>query len=370
VSDPAATADAWNTLFPSREPAGDGAAFEEQQSRAGGTTPLTDPRSLGSSLALHAVLVVMASLTVLNVAAPGLLETPRPLRAELGPVDNRVPRDSAGQGGGSPGELGGLGPVPFVAPARGDSPQGVGLDPAAAALLSEILPSPVPRSRELSEALPGPLTTGLGRLPGRGLGGGGGAGGGSGGGVGPGIGPGTEFFGARETGRSFAYVIDCSGSMATRNSLDVAKRELLASLNQLPPDAQFAVIFYNLQARVLSDPEGRPGLMAATSANKLRVQAQLQAVSPDGGTDHMVALRTALAFRPEVIFFLTDADLMTNNDVNAILADAEGVRIHAVEFGRGTMLGSKTPLQRLATTTGGVYRYIDVTQFPRSPAGF
>ena len=33
----------------------------------------------------------------------------------------------------------------------------------------------------------------------------------------------------------------------------------------------------------------------------------------------MLALREALKLKPEVIFFLTDADLMTNNDVNEIL---------------------------------------------------
>ncbi|MGZ3356565.1 MAG: vWA domain-containing protein, partial [Isosphaeraceae bacterium] len=193
---------------------------------------------------------------------------------------------------------------------------------------------------------------------------------GSGGGIGRGIGPGTEFFGAREHGHSFAYVIDCSGSMGLRNSLEVAKHELLASLNQLPPDARFSVIFYNLRARVFADPSGQQGLMPATTGNKVRVQGQLQTVAPDGGTDHMVALRTALGLKPEVIFFLTDADLMTNNDVNAILAEAQGSRIQAVEFGRGTDLGMQTPLRRLATTTGGTYRYIDVTGFPRSASGY
>ena len=202
------------------------------------------------------------------------------------------------------------------------------------------------------------------------LGGGGGSGGGSGGGVGRGIGPGTEFFGTREHGRSFAYVIDCSGSMATRNSLEVAKRELLASLNVLPPDARFSVIFYNLKVRVFTDPGGQQGLMPATSANKARVQNQLRTVGPDGGTDHMLALRTALGLKPEVVFFLTDADLMSNNDVNEILAEAGGSRIQAVEFGRGSDLGMETPLRRLATTTGGTYRYIDVTNFPRSASGY
>ncbi len=145
---------------------------------------------------------------------------------------------------------------------------------------------------------------------------------------------------------------------------------MLASINQLPPDAQFAVIFYNLNARMLTDPQGLKGLMAATAPNKARVQTQLATIAPDGGTDHMSALREALKLKPEVIFFLTDADLMSNNDVNEILAEVGSTRIQAVEFGRGTELGQRTPLGRLATTTGGSYLYIDVSHFPRSSGGF
>src|SRR5271157_826998 len=308
-----------------------------------GETPLTDPRAMGSSALVHVLLIAVASLTVLNASITRLPEASGALRGEIEPVDNRADKGKvAGSGGGSPGEIGGLGSIAFVTPAAGANPQGPGLDPAADALLNEILPSTAQHPAEaLQRALPGPQTTGVGLIPGSGLGGGGGSGGGSGGGVGRGIGPGTEFFGAREHGHSFAYVIDCSGSMALRSSLEVAKRELLASLNQLPPDARFSVIFYNLRARVFTDPGGQQGLMPATTANKVRVQAQLQTVAPDGGTDHMVALRTALGLKPEVIFFLTDADL-----------------------------GMQRPLRRLATTTGGTYRYIDVTGFPRSASGY
>jgi hypothetical protein len=300
---------------------------------------------------------------------------PRSLQGELEPVDNRVQQKTAANsgagGGGSPGEIGGLGNIAFVAPPNETPPQKIVRDPTADSLLSEILPTTTSKPAELLErALPGPQTTGVGLIPGSGRGGGGGSGGGSGGGIGRGIGPGTEFFGAREHGRSFAYVIDCSGSMATRGSLEVAKRELLSSLTQLPPDARFAVIFYNLKVRVFTDPGGNQGLMPASAANKGRVETQLQTVGPDGGTDHMLALRTALGLRPEVVFFLTDADLMTNNDVNEILAEAGGMRIQAVEFGRGTDLGMETPLRRLATTTGGAYRYIDVTSFPKTAAGY
>jgi len=327
---------------------------------------------LGSSALFHVAVVVLASLTALNVALPMADSRPKALHAELDPVDNRadVP-SSPGEGGGGAGEMGGTSSLPFIPPSDGTQSQGVTRDPAAEMLLAEILPSSQPKlSESLQRALPGPQTTGQGLIPGSGFGGGGGAGGGSGGGAGRGIGPGTQFFGARDHAHSFAYVIDCSGSMATRNSLEIAKREMLASISQLPPDAQFAVIFYNLQARILNDPQGRKGLMAATAGNKARVQTQLATIAADGGTDHMLALREALKLNPEVIFFLTDADLMTNNDVNEILAEVGRTRIQAVEFGRGTELGERTPLGRLATTTGGSYLYIDVSHFPRSSGGF
>jgi hypothetical protein len=337
-----------------------------------GETPLTDPRSLGGSALIHALLVLIP-LTVLNAALPMATHSrPKALYAEVDPVDNRADLPYVpGQGGGSPGEMGALGTLPFVAATEGTAPEGATRDPVADTLLAEILPSARPKPDESRQrALPGPQTTGQGLIPGSGSGGGGGLGGGSGGGAGRGIGPGTQFFGAKEHAHSFAYVIDCSGSMATRNSLEIAKRELLASLGQLAPDAQFSVTFYNLQARMLSDPQGRRGLMAATTTNKARVQTQLAAITPDGGTDHMLALRAALGLKPEVIFFLTDADLMTNSDVNEILAEVGATRIQAVEFGRGTNLGQQTPLGRLATTTGGSYLYIDVSKFPRSELGF
>src|SRR5262249_37065420 len=102
-----------------------------------------------------------------------------------------------------------------------------------------------------------------------------------------------------------------------------------------------------------------------TAANKTRVATQLAMIGPDGGTDHMLALRTALALRPEVIFFLTDADLMTQSDVSALLTEAGNTRIQSIEFGRGLELGAQNnPLRRLSSATGGSYRYIDVTRFP------
>jgi hypothetical protein len=333
-----------------------------------GQSPLTDPRAVFSSLAFHGVLLLVASAAALSAIVQRDVDRRQALRGELDPVDNRAKGEE--DGGGSPGPLGDqrlAAALATLAPPTTTPDGGAARPPAADALLSEIIPATTAPADAIQQALPGPQTSSLGLLTGPGSGGGGGSGGGAGGGTGRGIGPGTEFFGAREHASSFVYVIDCSGSMATRGSLDVAKRELSASLHQLPPDAQFGVIFYNLRATVFSDPQGRKGLMAATAVNKERVGHQLLLVVPDGGTDHLIALRTALAIHPEVIFFLTDADLMTQTDAQTIIAEAGKTRIQAVQFGTGYEIASTTnPLRRLTSSTGGTYRYIDVSGFPKA----
>jgi hypothetical protein len=183
--------------------------------------------------------------------------------------------------------------------------------------------------------------------------------------VGRGLGPGTEFFGLRDRAGSFAYVIDCSGSMDTRagktpghNVLDFAKQELLASLEPLPNDVRFGVVFYNDTATIFIDPAGRKDLMTASASNKARARVQVGEVAAVGGTDHMVALRAALAMKPEVIFFLTDADLMSRDDAAAIRQEAGKTRILAVQLGNG--FGRSQPLHDLAVATGGAYKYVDV----------
>src|SRR5262245_7328972 len=163
-----------------------------------GESPLTDVRSVGSSALFHALLVLVASLAVFNVVQPATDPSSRPpIRAEFDPVDNRADHaDVPGEGGGSAGEIGGLSRLPAIAPDnRADSTM-ASQDPAADALLQEILPSSnVQSAPALVRALPGPQVTGQGLIPGSGTGGGGGSGGGSGGGVGRAIGPGTQFFG-------------------------------------------------------------------------------------------------------------------------------------------------------------------------------
>jgi RNA polymerase sigma factor (sigma-70 family) len=175
----------------------------------------------------------------------------------------------------------------------------------------------------------------------------------------------TEFFSAKAQAGSFSYVIDRSGSMIASRAFEVIKLELRDSFGKLTPDARFSVIFYNLHTTILVDTDGHPGLMAATEANKAKVRTQLDTVVPDGGTDHLQAIRTALAERPEVIFFVTDADLMTDDDVATITAEAVETRIYVVEFGKGDYRSGSVPLRKLAAKTRGTYRYIDSKKLPK-----
>ncbi len=324
-----------------------------------GETPLTDPRSLGTSAVFHVALIVLGMLVALKVAAPSVPSPPEVLHAEVGPVDNRAPAET---GGGGPGAIGGTAPLESARiVADGRSPEGTTKDPAAEALLADVFSTPK-ADPAAEKALPGPATTGVGILPGPGDGGGGGSGGGSGGGIGRGVGPGTEFFGARARGGSFAYVIDCSGSMTNRGALLLAKRELLASLDQLPPDARFAVVFYNMKANVLTDAEGRRSLMPATRENKARVRTLLSTIRSDGGTDHVLALHEAFALKPEVVFFLTDAERMADEDVDRLRSDSGSIQIQAIQFGDGPDLGASGPLRRLAISTGGGFQYVDLSE--------
>jgi len=320
-------------------------------------SPLTDPRALVSSALIHVTLLAIASVIAYTAVIPRAEPAPsRIVRGELEPTDNRAVTESGGGGGGeTTGESADVSADP-------GAPSPPTRDPATEALLSEILPTRA-SAESMPQVLPGPSTAGIGMPSGLESGDRSGQGGGSGGGSGQGTGPGTEFFGMRDRGGSFAYVIDRSGSMTTRGSLDVAKRELLASLAHVGPDARFAVVLYNIDATVLTDPSGHQGMMAATPANKARIRSLLASIQPDLGTDHMLAIKTALALRPEVIFFLTDADLMSRQEVEEILALVGKTRIQAVEFGMAGSAGGSAPLRALARATGGSYRYIDVKSF-------
>jgi len=177
----------------------------------------------------------------------------------------------------------------------------------------------------------------------------------------------TGIFGAEGEGFKFVYVFDRSGSMggSGRSALNSAKAELLASLEDLGDVHQFQIIFYNQEPTIfpLAGEEGR--LVFANQTNKLRAERFIQQITADGATAHEDALKVALTLRPDVIFFLTDADEPTLSPTQMKRLEklnSGHTVINVVEFGMGPYLGVENFLVRLARENGGKHAYVDISK--------
>ena len=173
-------------------------------------------------------------------------------------------------------------------------------------------------------------------------------------------------FGTTGEGYKFVYVFDRSGSMggSGRNALEAAKAELLASLRALGQTHQFQIIFYNDQVTKFN-PTGDPDrLVFATEQNKQAAARFLATITADGGTQHEAALSAAIKLRPDVIFFLTDADepKLYPAQLQRIHRVANGITINTIEFGYGPRVAEDNFLVRLARENGGQHAYFDVSK--------
>jgi hypothetical protein len=179
----------------------------------------------------------------------------------------------------------------------------------------------------------------------------------------------TALFGVEGEGHKFVYVFDRSGSMGGpgRSALSAAKAELLRSLESLDKTHQFQIIFYN-HTTLKFNPTGDPDrLVFATEQNKAAAERFLGMVTADGGTNHELALSAAFRLRPDVIFFLTDADepKLYPHQLARLHRLAGGATIHAVEFGFGPQQDPSNFLVRLARENGGKHVYVDVARLLR-----
>lgn len=191
-----------------------------------------------------------------------------------------------------------------------------------------------------------------------GLGDGGGSGAGS-----------ADFFGASAKGKSVLYVIDRSFSMNSNRAMRLAITELIRSLKSLGPFMEFQVVFYNTKVDLLQLP-GR-GMVRASPGNLERARQQIEAVSPEGGTDHVNALKRALDFHPDIIMFLTDAEDITPEQIEIVTRQNQRRRrgqspasINVIQFHHEVGRAPVTTSEKLAKLNNGTYRLIETTRTP------
>lgn len=156
---------------------------------------------------------------------------------------------------------------------------------------------------------------------------------------------------------SVVYVLDRSVSMGMDDKLDIACRELLAGLRRLPPSACFQIVAYNSFAEPLVI-DGRIDLLPAEPAIIEQAALQVRQLSASGDSDHVRALCRALALHPDVLYFVTDADALTLEQVALISSRNAGTIIHAIELTRRRGPDRDGPLAHLARDNRGTYRRV------------
>jgi len=92
----------------------------------------------------------------------------------------------------------------------------------------------------------------------------------------------------------------------------------------------------------------------------------LQSVVPTGGTSPEQALAVGIKMRPDVVFFLTDADEelteQTIERIKTLRRQCKVAQICVIEFRKSTDPPKKS-YRRLAGENGGAYIFKDVDQF-------
>jgi hypothetical protein len=169
------------------------------------------------------------------------------------------------------------------------------------------------------------------------------------------------------TGRSFVFVIDRSYSMGNQGLgvIDEAKKQLTAAINQLEPHHTFQIVGYHETTHTMMKRQ----LLPANDANKQAVPGHISSMSAFGSTNHENGLIAAVAFKPDVIVFMTDGGYpeLNNGKLRMIKQLApRGCEIHCIQFGIGSLQKTTSFMTQLAKQNDGSFRYIDVTKWNKN----
>lgn len=183
----------------------------------------------------------------------------------------------------------------------------------------------------------------------------------------------TTVFGIEGEGTRFLYVFDRSDSMNgyQKAPFRAAKSELSKSLQSLGEMHQFQIIFYNESPLPYGGTGSRgPSLLRGDENTKREALRFVRDIVALGGTGHVDALKMAIGMGPDVMFFLTDAEIpaVSQKDLEEIQGRASraGTTIHTIQFGLGSNPNKGSSrgnwIRTLASITQGQFRYVDVTK--------
>jgi hypothetical protein len=158
----------------------------------------------------------------------------------------------------------------------------------------------------------------------------------------------TSFYGIRAQGKTFIYVVDCSGSMADGGRLARAKIEIRRSVMAMQFPQKFHVIFYN--DRPLPMPGGIPRTAGLDSTD--RMISWFRSIEPEGETDPRAALFDAVSLKPDAVFLLSDGEFPKGTVEAIAKSNPKKIPIHCIDLAGGA---AGDQLKRVARDSGGQY---------------
>jgi len=185
-------------------------------------------------------------------------------------------------------------------------------------------------------------------------------------GGGNGLGPKTNFLGSGGNALSVTYICDASGSMDTK--FDLLKRKLEESIDRLQPIQQFNVIFFNDDKTF---PLSSTFLLQAQAANKSRAYRFIDDMYVHAGSDPLNAITAAFSQRPQLIYFLTDGEFPNDDAIIKKIATLNSrgtTKINTILLmgKRSEETGMTTfvkVMKRIAADNGGIFSSLSVEDF-------
>lgn len=191
--------------------------------------------------------------------------------------------------------------------------------------------------------------------------------------IGVGSGFKTSFFGSGGNARRIAFLVDASGSLI--DTLPFVILELKRTIQKLSEKQAFTVIFFQGDSVIEVPPSG---LKKATGETKTRVSEWIDPsqhnVHAGGKTNPLKAIQTALRYRPQLLFILSDnitgsGQYQINQDrliTEIERANKSKTKINTIQFlypdPLSNVPGKRGTLELIAERTGGIYKFVDARE--------
>ncbi len=170
--------------------------------------------------------------------------------------------------------------------------------------------------------------------------------------------------GRGQQARSIVYVMDRSGSMS--DTFTLLQRELMRSIGALDSEQMFNIIWFN-QGQAT---EWSARMRKATTENKRAAFSAIKNVVPEGQTEPMDAVRRALGFEPDVMFFLSDGDFGEDNEKVENLFRTRNRRkrtiVNTILFIYDIRGAGDNVLRSIAENNNGTFKHVTQEELNRS----